>query len=247
MTLAGVPRRCRHVDGVTLRPLPALLWVDLSLPLAGGEQDDVSAEEHRKASRFRCADDRRRYLAAHAALRRTLAACGAGEARSLHFRSNAWGKPELCEPGGPHFNLSHSADIGLIGSSFSHDIGVDVEFMRALPDAAALVREHFTFAERQEFERLPPQAQDRAFLIGWTRKEACLKAIGSGLHIAPQSVDVGLVAFPRRTQVVFGERCCDIALQSIVHKQGWVGAVAQVLTQGKRSATFAVNAWAEVE
>jgi 4'-phosphopantetheinyl transferase len=124
---------------------------------------------------------------------------------------------------------------------------VDWERIRPLPELATLVGEHFTAEERGEFECLPKHAQDRAFFVGWTRKEACLKAIGSGLHIAPQRVDVGLAACPRRTQVVFGERYYNVALQSIVHKQGWVGAVAQVLAQGTRTATFAVNAWAEVE
>lgn len=248
-SLTPIPRsrRCQHVEGIALWPPPALLWVDLSKPLSIDEQDDLSDEERRKAARFRCLHDQRRYLAAHAALRCALATRGAGDARSLLFESGAWGKPALRKSAGLHFNLSHSDDIGLIGTSFSHDVGVDVERIRSLPDLATLVGEHFTAEERGEFECLPKHAQDRAFFVGWTRKEACLKAIGSGLHIAPQSVDVGLAACPRRTQVVFGERYYDVALQSIVNKQGWVGAVAQVLAQGTRSTTFAVNAWAEVE
>jgi len=230
--LTPVAARCHHVAGVTLRPLLSLLWVDLSTPLTGDEQADVSAAEHRKASRFRCAHDRRRYLAAHAALRRTLAACGAGEARSLHFRDNAWGKPGLQEPGDLHFNLSCSADIGLIGTSASRAIGVDVELMRPLPETAELVSEHFTLSERHEFECLPPEERDRAFLVGWTRKEACLKAIGVGLGAPPASVDVGLTGFSRRTRVIFGGRWYLLDLQSIAQGQDWVGAVAQVRCQG---------------
>lgn len=232
LPLTPVSSRCQPVEGIALPALPSLLWVDLSAPLTSDEWSDLSAEEHDQAERFRCVRDQRRYLAAHAALRRALAAHGAGEPHSLRFDPGTWGKPALCDSGGLRFNLSHSDDIGLIGTSFSHDVGVDVECIRTLPDVAMLVNEHFTAAERDEFACLPPHAKDRAFLIGWTRKEACLKAIGLGLHIAPQGVDVGLDACPGKTQVVFGERWYDVAVQSIAHKQGWVGAVAQVLSQG---------------
>lgn len=229
MTCISVAGRCQLVEGIALRPLPSLLWVDLSMPLTGDEWNDLSAEEQRKAARFRCFHDQRRYLAAHAALRRALAARGAGEACSLRFEAGAWGKPALCDSSDMRFNLSHSDDIGLIATSLSHDVGVDVELMRAVPDAVSLVSEHFSVDERREFERLPPQAQDRAFLIGWTRKEACLKAVGVGLGVvAPSAIEAGLTDKPRLVRISIGGQWDIVEVHSTFGCHNGVAAVAQV-------------------
>lgn len=217
-----------------LRPLTSLLWVDLSIPLTSDERKDVSADEHCRARRFRFAHDRRRYLAAHSALRRSLAASGAGDAASLRFRSNAWGKPELCLPSGLYFNLSHSEDTGLIGISASHDIGVDVEILRHAPDAAELVSEHFTRSERNEFERLPVQERDRAFLVGWTRKEACLKAIGSGLSVHASLIEVGLTGGPCVVHIESEDECYVVEVESALGPRGAFAAIAQVQSRGRR-------------
>jgi 4'-phosphopantetheinyl transferase len=39
---------------------------------------------------------------------------------------------------------------------------------------------------------LPPGARDHAFLVGWTRKEAFLKALGLGISVDLRTVDAGL-------------------------------------------------------
>lgn len=245
MTLTHVAARCQPVDGIALRPLPSLLWVDLSMPLTGDEWDDLSAEEQRKAARFRCPHDQRRYLAAHAALRRALAARGAGEASSLRFESGAWGKPALCDSRGLRFNLSHSDDIGLIGSSFSHEVGVDVERIRPLPDVAMLVVEHFTAAERAQFERLPPQAQDQAFFLGWTRKEACLKAVGVGLSVDPSSIEAGLTCEPCLLTIALGAEWSVVEVHSTLGSCGVVGAVAQVHSRRAGRLPIASIGWVQ--
>ena len=245
MTFICASRRCRPVECIALRPLPSLLWVDLSMPLTGDEWDDLSAEEHRKAARFRCLQDQRRYLAAHSALRRALAAQGAGEPSSLRFRAGAWGKPALCDSTGLRFNLSHSGDIGLIGSSFLHEVGVDAEFIRAVPDAASLVSEHFSVDERREFERLPPQTRNRAFLVGWTRKEACLKAVGVGLSVDPSSIEAGLTCEPCMLTIALGVEWSVVEVHSILGSCGVVGAVAQVHSQRAGRLPIASIGWAQ--
>ena len=70
-------------------------------------------------------------------------------------------------------------------------VGVDVERIRAIPDADALVMRFFSRRECDQFQALPPSARPAAFLRAWTRKEAVLKAIGRGV----QSLDCCDVTF----------------------------------------------------
>src|SRR5690606_3013760 len=68
--------------------------------------------------------------------------------------------------------------------------GVDVEWVRALPDALAMARRNFSPAEVHWFTTSPPGAQAEVFFRIWTRKEAVLKAVGAGLSIDFQAFDV---------------------------------------------------------
>lgn len=88
------------------------------------------------------------------------------------------GKPFV--EGGPHFSLSHSGDMGLIAVA-SDRVGVDIEKVRAFPNAAALVERFFSTEESQQFAALPESLRNTAFIRGWTAKEALLKAAGVGL------------------------------------------------------------------
>lgn len=87
------------------------------------------------------------------------------------------GKPEV--PGGPRFNLSHTAGRMLTAVA-AVPVGVDVEPVRVVASADELVRRWFHPAERVQYERLPDGTKPAAFLRGWTCKEALLKGVGCG-------------------------------------------------------------------
>jgi 4'-phosphopantetheinyl transferase len=77
---------------------------------------------------------------------------------------------------------------------------VDLEADSAAPQRSASL-EIFTPRERAEAENLDDAALRSVFLIAWTRKEACLKAIGSGFTTEPREIDVGLTAAPRAVRL----------------------------------------------
>jgi 4'-phosphopantetheinyl transferase len=79
------------------------------------------------------------------------------------------------------FNLSHSADLGLIGVCRGRELGVDLERIKDLGEADRIVASFFSPAERGEFAEVPDHLKALAFFRGWTRKEAVLKGFGSGL------------------------------------------------------------------
>ena len=105
----------------------------------------------------------------------------------VRFAYNAFGKPELSHEFGSslRFNLSHSADLALIGITTDTRIGVDLEYIRPQPEYFEIARSFFSATEVDELNGLPSPLQTEAFFNCWTRKEACLKAHGMGLAIPP--------------------------------------------------------------
>ncbi len=145
--------------------------------------------ERAQASRFVFARDRERYVRAHVALRATLGAELGLDPRVLRFRRGPHGRPELVDH--PlRFSLSHAQDLALVALA-RNAVGVDVEPLRA-PDLD--VARYFSRAEQLELERLPARERSEALLRGWVRKEAFLKARGTGLTAPLDGFDVTLGA-----------------------------------------------------
>jgi 4'-phosphopantetheinyl transferase len=196
------------------------------------ERSILSAAELERANRFVFARDRKRYLAAHTQLRRLLAAHTGTAARSLCFREGPFGKPYLDCEAPCQFNLSHCGDIALVGIAGVGEIGIDVELLSTTPDAQSLAERHFTVTEQGELAGCKSSDdRDLSFLRGWTRKEACLKALGSGLSLETASFEVGLDTVPRRVSVALNGRNIEVAVQSFRHGQSEIAAVAQTLSQ----------------
>jgi len=135
------------------------------------------------AARFRRPEDALRHLAGRALLRRALAEHAGIDARGLSFEPGPQGRPGL--PGCPvSFNLSHAGDQVWVALARGAEVGVDVERIDALP-ADDLPLGVLADAERAVLDRLAPEALRPAFMRTWVRKEAVLKALGTGLTLEP--------------------------------------------------------------
>jgi len=137
----------------------------------------LDAAERERAAGFR--DDRRRtgHIVAHAAARLILCRYLGGGPRRLRLRRENGGKPYLDGTSGLRFNMTHSGEWVLLAVSGRREVGVDVE--KVEERLAPLVLRYFTAAERRLLTGTgPPRAAAAARL--WTRKEACVKAAGSG-------------------------------------------------------------------
>ncbi|MDM0038347.1 4'-phosphopantetheinyl transferase superfamily protein [Variovorax sp. J22G21] len=212
--------------------LSCVLWrVDLDAAPAPDAVRGLSTEESNRARRFVFARDRSRYLAAHVALRQTLAGPARRHAAQLCFTAGRFGKPALAVATGLHFNLSHSQGVGLIALSEQAEIGVDVELVRPMIDAGALAADYFDAAERDALAAIEPgPSRDLAFFRCWTRKEACLKAAGVGLGLDTRSFHVGLEPDTRNVTMPLDDGPLQVALVSTHDGQGAVAALAKVLT-----------------
>ena len=209
--------------------LQAELWrLELVRWPSNLEIASVSVAEKEKAARFVFERDQRRYMAAHVGLRQVLAKYCNTRPENLNFDQGPFGKPDLHPPIRCAFNLSHSEDIAVILVAPHGAIGVDVEMLRSMPDATALAKRNFSTVECRSLNATDAARRDQAFLTGWTRKEACLKAIGSGLSIAPDTFTAGLHHDRCTTTIPTPEGLATVTVQSFCHEERCIIAWAKV-------------------
>ena len=159
--------------------------------------DLLDAGERERAARFHFALHRLRFVHGRGLLRRMLGH-GTGIApAAIRFDHGAQGKPRLADQtsvqgGGLDFNLSHSGPLALLALSDGAQIGVDIELPREMPDLLAIARRNFAPAEFRAMTAWPEHSRADAFLACWTRKEAFVKALGSGLSMPLADFEVSL-------------------------------------------------------
>ncbi|GAA1678671.1 hypothetical protein GCM10009830_27260 [Glycomyces endophyticus] len=203
--------RARPPEGRTLVPVrfDGAAPAAPALPAAGGaavflagtatavDASVLDAAEATRAAGFARRLDRERYTVAHVMLRLLLGAylgCTPGAVRLVrepcpvcggpHGRPAVAGAPRL------HFSLSHGGSFAMAAFA-TEPVGVDVE---PVPGEAA-VRDLLgclSAVERREFAALAPADRPAAFARAWVRKEARLKADGTGLAADPAGVHAGL-------------------------------------------------------
>ncbi|HVJ79687.1 MAG TPA: 4'-phosphopantetheinyl transferase superfamily protein [Planctomycetia bacterium] len=191
-------------------PAPAELHLWLADPadLPEPAPNDLAPDERAREERFVRPHVARDFRRARFWLRKTLGAYLGCEPREVKFEYGFHGKPEAAGPA-PfpiRFNLSHTGGRVLLGVSNGRILGVDVESHRTQLDRSGMARRYFSAAEVAEFETFPHDEQIAAFFRGWTRKEAYLKARGSGLALPLDRFTVPLgAAAPERILEVADE------------------------------------------
>lgn len=155
----------------------------------------LSEDEKSRANRFRFPQHKRRFIAARAILREILANYLQINSDALRFEYSDRGKPRLAksmEASSWQFNVSHSQELALYGFTCHKRIGVDVEYLRSMDDAAKIAERFFSAQESQLIANLSGEQQKQVFFQLWTAKEAYLKAIGEGLAGSLAGVDIDI-------------------------------------------------------
>ncbi|KAL6998040.1 hypothetical protein U1Q18_008166 [Sarracenia purpurea var. burkii] len=143
-------------------------------------------------------DLKKRSLLARALVRTTIARYQINcqvDARSLKFRKNIHGKPEVewqrsddWHPPPLHFNLSHTSSLIACGVTMNSPIGIDVEEKQRTikNNILSFARRYFTHHEVEFLSAISdPEVQRQEFIKLWTLKEAYVKALGRGFSGAP--------------------------------------------------------------
>jgi 4'-phosphopantetheinyl transferase len=192
----------------------------------------LSAEEQARAARFHFERDRARSIVSQGVLRLILSHYLNIAPDRLQFRTGSYGKPALAESQGGdmlRFNSSHSQGLVLYALARGREIGVDLEYIRPLPDLEPIAERFFSAGEVAALRALPPGQRVEAFFACWTRKEAYLKAIGEGLLRPLDQFQVSLTpGEPARLLHVEGDpqEPARWSLQALTPAPGYIGALA---------------------
>lgn len=107
-------------------------------------------------------------------------------------------------------------------------VGVDVEQVRPIEDMDALVNRFFSRREKTAFQTVPKTEKPPAFFNLWTRKEAFLKAVGTGISHSLDQVEVSFLQQERAELLHLPPqmgKTTDWHLHELAPVTGYVGAL----------------------
>lgn len=198
-----VPRRLALPEGAA-----AAVWsLDTTREVVGGIPVGEAAAvldpaELRRAKRLSWPADRLRYIAAHIGLRALLGGLLSSDpARIALVRADCpacggpHGRPEVAG-GGVHFSLSRRDDLAYFALA-PVPVGIDIEGIPG-PDVVSDLLDFLHPAEAAELTALPEGERRAALARVWSRKEACLKAAGTGIALGLVEPYVGSAPTPAR-------------------------------------------------
>lgn len=194
----------------------------------------LDADERARAARFHFEVHRDRFTAGRGLLRLLLGRLLERPPAELRFGYGVKGKPFLVGSGPGagadlRFNLSNSANGVLIAVAHERELGADIEALRPLSDADALVERFFAPGEREVFRGIAPEARLPCFYSGWTRKEAYVKARGDGLSLPTTEFEVVLAPGEPARLVRFDREPEEVGRWSFAAfepARGFLGALA---------------------
>jgi len=193
--------------------------------------DILSQDERMRAARFHFERDRRRFIIGRGTLRMLLSLYLDMEPDQLKFHYGTYGKPYLDQAGDSaiKFNLAHSQELAVYAVTLGREIGIDVEYIKHIPEMEDIAARFFSKRENAVLKSLPTDQKQDAFYNCWTRKEAYIKAIGEGLSHPLDQFDVSLTpGEPARLLRVEGdmEEVSRWQLKALTPAPGYVAALA---------------------
>jgi 4'-phosphopantetheinyl transferase len=152
----------------------------------GPEVEILDPGELARAASYRNPADTRGFVVAHVTVRRVLACLTGMDPAALRFARDPCplcgephGRPIVVGVPALHFSLSHAGSQVVVAVA-DRPVGVDVEETVTEPVVAELSA-LFHPQEQVELSNLTGLARESAFTRLWTRKEAYLKGLGTGL------------------------------------------------------------------
>jgi 4'-phosphopantetheinyl transferase len=159
----------------------------------------LSDDERERAERLRVEEARARFVACRVALRGILSNLTGAPMDAITFGAGEYGKPFLVAPQSTlHFNAAHSGGMGLVAVADGCEVGIDIETVDPERDMEPIAHRYFRPEEYAALSRLRDMERARTFTAVWTRKEAYLKARGTGIRGGLASFSVTVPPTPPR-------------------------------------------------
>ena len=149
----------------------------------------LSDEEKQRAQRFKFDIHRNQFIAFHGFMRMVLAQYLKIAPQEIIYSKGEKGKPFIDMPTNSispiQFNLSHTQTVALLAVTLEKDVGIDIEHIDRKTDWKGICQRFFTEPEQKALFSLDKSQQEHAFYTLWTRKEAYMKVLGTGLSLSP--------------------------------------------------------------
>lgn len=194
-----------------------------SIPAAPGATDELErlldADERARAARFRFDQDRSAFVFRWGALRTLLARYLDTDASRLRFNRTRGGKPFLAgalNSSDVRFSLARSGSAAVFAIARARNVGVDVERVKGNIDVVPIAREVFSEPDLARLMALPRARRTETFYAGWSRREAVVKADGTGVSGSLTRIDVWPPAGPGPTEAGICEIRTDTGLWSLL-------------------------------
>ena len=134
--------------------------------------------------------DQTSYTISQGGLRLLLAAYLDVDVSEVTLGRRPKGKPFLENDTNLYFNITNSGEVCALAFCRKHEVGIDVEEVRPLPDLPEMVEKNCTSREAADIWRSRDPL--RQFYRYWTLKEAYLKAIGEGMRLTPENMEFSI-------------------------------------------------------
>jgi hypothetical protein len=176
----------------------------LRKPPAAGElhlwRVDVSGDDPRGAARAALSAILADYLGddGDAAAATEGASDPAARGRGIDLRADTIGKPRLAEaPERLSFNLSHSGELALVAiAPGGVEVGIDVERLRPRRDLVRLAARWLPAEDAAAVAAADEAELETVFYAAWTRHEARVKCVGTGIAGPPPGSGIVAHALP---------------------------------------------------
>lgn len=227
-------------DPLRLTPGVVHVWclpLDVTDAQIRALRHSLSHDERDRAARYHLDRHRRGFIACRGQVRRILAGYLNDSAEQLRFRYGPLGKPALEVAGTDsaiQFNVSNSQAIALCAVTLNRELGVDVEHVQSPYDVDGLAQQFFAPTEVAQLYSLSEDQRFNAFFNCWTRKEAVLKAVGTGLTFPLDKVIVTLAPDEPARLVAFDDDPAAAESWWLTHLDPIPGYVGALAVQGSR-------------
>lgn len=226
------------------------VWIsrtDLPRQTVEGLEGILSHDELERAELYRFEGRRNQFVVCRGLLRVILARYLGRPAGELSFSREPGGKPVLADEGQQprvQFNLSHSGRVCVVAVTRLKLVGVDVEETRPDIDIDAVARRILTDREWAEFDGLSAGERCSWFYRAWSKKEAFVKAMGAGMSMPFQEVEIASFWRNRSGSPFLRKDRHNFSTwwsQTFVPAAGYIGAVATLGTPSSVSYRWEVR------
>lgn len=165
-----------------------VVWVDLDALNTRNLAMLTTSSEREHAAKRQNETAGLRYLARRAAMRQIIGNQLGVAPVEVGLSNDAYGRP-IVSGGAIHISQSARGSLMIAALCADRAVGCDIEEMRADIDVDGVAELCFGPTERRRLDAMMPEQKLHAFYDCWTRKEAYLKATGTGLMVEMASLE----------------------------------------------------------